>query len=160
MWPHGVKRGKEAIAEAGRLYDISANHESGKRVLNDSKKILADFYASDIFSDLKKQKILGSEVPFLYSLSPRGRRGRSVKKGTLAMHGIMDLVYEDSGQVIVADYKTSRVTVDTKECNRRTLQSHRALLIKKPFSKRWDRKALFELIFLRTNEKSPALVME
>ena len=141
QWPRGLKKGKEAIAEAGRLFDVSADHESGKRVLNDAKKILANFYASDIFSDLKKQKILGCEVPFHYSLKPGA-----------AMHGIMDLVYEENGQVIVADYKTSRVNVDTKSAIVERYAAQGAAY-QEAILKALGQKALFEIIFLRTNER-------
>ncbi len=141
QWPRGLKKGKEAIAEAGRLFDVSADHESGKRVLNDAKKILADFYASDIFSDLKKQKILGCEVPFLHSLKP-----------SAAMHGIMDLVYEENGQVIVADYKTSRINVDTKSAIVERYAAQGAAY-QEAIRKALGEEAFFEIIFLRTNER-------
>jgi ATP-dependent helicase/nuclease subunit A len=144
QWPHGLKKGKAAIAEAGRLFDVSAERESGKRVLNDAKNILTGFYASDIYADLKKQKILGCEVPFLYPLA--------APDTSFAMHGIMDLVYEQDGRVIVADYKTSRVSEETKSAvvERYTLQG---AAYQEAVRRALGQDADFELIFLRANDR-------
>jgi ATP-dependent exoDNAse (exonuclease V) beta subunit len=141
QWPAGVKRGKTAVAEAGRLFDVSPGHESGKRTLNDAHAMLTGFYASEAFAHLKKQKILGSEVPFLYPLNE-----------TSAMHGIMDLVYEENGEVVVADYKTSRVSAGTLDSVIARYAAQGAAY-QRAVREALGRDAKFELIFLRTNQR-------
>jgi ATP-dependent exoDNAse (exonuclease V) beta subunit len=148
-WPRGVKRGKSATLQAGYLFDVSPTQPSGKRMLNDAQSILTGFYASAIFKELKAQKILGCEVPFFYPLAPPDPLSPSEPVG---MHGIMDLVYEQDGKIIVADYKTSRVP----QTGHGTVSSRYApqgAAYQQAVRQALGRNAVFELLFLRTNER-------
>lgn len=62
----------------------------------DARALLQKFVASPAFERLRRAKILGREIPFL------------LPQGDLIMSGRIDLLYEEDGAIVVADYKTDR----------------------------------------------------
>jgi len=59
--------------------------------------ILGGFIRSEIFAGIRGAKILGKEIPFTIPWEDK------------VMEGIIDLIYERDGEIVVADYKTDSV---------------------------------------------------
>jgi ATP-dependent helicase/nuclease subunit A len=59
--------------------------------------ILASFFRSNAYAELKQARILGREVPLLMPWNGQ------------IMEGVIDLIYEQNGLLYLADYKTDRI---------------------------------------------------
>ncbi|MDP6423587.1 MAG: PD-(D/E)XK nuclease family protein, partial [Planctomycetota bacterium] len=68
-----------------------------QRLIDQSAELLTDFLDSDLFARLKAAKVLGRELPVLWT-DATGRR----------WHGSIDIVFEDD-EIVVGDFKTDRV---------------------------------------------------
>ena len=63
--------------------------------------ILARFFSSNAYAELKQAHILGREVPLMMPWNSQGQ-------GQI-MEGVIDLIYEQNGLLYLADYKTDRI---------------------------------------------------
>jgi ATP-dependent exoDNAse (exonuclease V) beta subunit len=102
--------------------------------------IFARFANSDVYAELAGAKILARELPLLMAWDGR------------IMEGVIDLVYERSGLLYLADYKTDNVT---REEIQGTAERYRrqAEIYSRAARRCLDREvAAFKLIFLRPGE--------
>ena len=79
----------------GALRELPAGADAAA-VARDARAILASFVSSDLFRRIRSARIVGREVPILYPA------------GDEVLAGRIDLIYEEDGAVVVADYKTDR----------------------------------------------------
>lgn len=104
------------------------------------ERILAVFFASRVYAELKSSRILGRELPFV------------VPWENQIMEGVIDLLYEKNGALYLADYKTDRI--DRKGLQRAAERYRDQARIYSRAVRLALRKeaAAFKLIFLRTGE--------
>jgi ATP-dependent helicase/nuclease subunit A len=104
------------------------------------ESIFERFANSDIYNELAGAKILARELPLLMAWDGR------------IMEGVIDLVYERSGLLYLADYKTDNVT--REEIQGAAERYRRQAEIYSQAARRcFNRKvAAFKLIFLRLGE--------
>jgi len=69
-----------------------------ERVIGEARKIAEFFFQTATFDRLRRAKIAGRELPFLLPTAPPDP----------PCFGVIDLVYEENDQVIVADFKTDK----------------------------------------------------
>jgi ATP-dependent helicase/nuclease subunit A len=109
-------------------------------ILQEVRELFGIFFGSDIFAELASAKILGREIPFLMPWHGQ------------IMEGVIDLLYERSGALYIADYKTDRVTrKDLRLVSQRYRQQAEIYLRAVRQSLQRDI-AAFKLIFLRLGE--------
>ena len=117
--------------------DGQANRERLQRELED---ILASFFASEVYRELRDAQILGREIPLLIPW-----------KGAI-MEGVIDLLYEKDGGLFLADYKTDRV--ERSELAEAASRYHHQVEIYSEAARRVLKRDIagFKLIFLRLGE--------
>jgi ATP-dependent helicase/nuclease subunit A len=98
------------------------------------------FCRSKIYSELREAKILGREVPLLMPWDGQ------------IMEGVIDLIYEHSGLLYLADYKTDEIA--TGEITQRAARYHQqAEVYSRAVRESLQREvAAFKVIFLRLGE--------
>jgi hypothetical protein len=131
----GVKLGA-AVMKAGRVFELNSEIPEDKALLAEAIEILEGFLTSPQAAKLKTVKILGREVPFVYS-DDRG-----------TMHGFIDLLYEDSEGLVVADYKTTKVKGDIKKAAAK--YDPQSIAYREAVSRVFKKPVRFEVIFLRS----------
>lgn len=105
-------------------------------VARESEKVLEEFLASPLAQKLAGCRILGREIPFLYS------------SGEKIVRGAIDILFRNDGQLWVADYKTDRIPADQIDLHaHRYEQQGRAYIdaVEKSFGER----CCFQVIYLR-----------
>jgi ATP-dependent helicase/nuclease subunit A len=104
------------------------------------EEILEQFAMSDIYAELSQVRILGREMPLLMPWHDR------------IMEGVIDLVYERSGLLYLADYKTDTVTrEELRGASER--YRHQAEIYSRAARECLKREVTaFKLIFLRLGE--------
>lgn len=127
---------KRTIEESGRLYDLNPKVNADKEILKEAEDILENFFASKTYAYLQSVKIMGKEVPFVYSKSDGG-----------VMRGVIDLLYEVKEGLVVADYKTTKVKGDLEKAAEKYLAQSEAYL--EAVSRVLKKPVRFEVIFLR-----------
>jgi ATP-dependent exoDNAse (exonuclease V) beta subunit len=137
-----VKKGnsklKPALLRAGRFYDAVPGTPEGDAVLKEAGAVLAGFFESEAYKKLCSVKIIGRELPFVDSLPENG-----------VMRGAIDLLYEQEGKLVVADYKTNKL--DGRSMKQ--LVEHfrpQGEAYQRAVKRALGRDAEFELIFLRS----------
>ncbi len=130
---------RKALDRAARLFELIQDSEESDVVLSDAKKVLAGFFESESYKELTKVKIVGREIPFLYPTE---------SGSAAAMRGVIDLLVERDGRLVVIDYKTNKI-------DRRSLTDladhYRAqgLAYQQAVLRSLGQEADFELLFLR-----------
>ncbi len=76
-------------------------HATRSEIESELQDILASFFSSNAYAELKQARILGREVPLLMPWNSQGQ-------GQI-MEGVIDLIYEQNGLLYLADYKTDRI---------------------------------------------------
>jgi ATP-dependent exoDNAse (exonuclease V) beta subunit len=138
------KRLKSGVLRAGRLYDVVPGTESGDAVLKEAHSILTGFLESPAYKKLAQAKIVGREVPFFYPMNG--------DEGAVLMRGVIDLLYESGGELVVADYKTTRVEAGEGKETAKHYQRQGAAY-QEAVRRALGRPARFDVIFLRTGEQ-------
>jgi ATP-dependent helicase/nuclease subunit A len=77
-------------------------HSERAEIEAELSEILANFFRSQIYAELARSKILGREVPLFMPWNGNGQ-------GQI-MEGVIDVIYEKSGLLYLADYKTDRLS--------------------------------------------------
>ena len=130
----------------GQLHDfithaLPTEFESSRREIeSELQEIFTSFFRSKVYADLAASLILGREVPLLMPWNGQ------------IMEGIIDLIYEKSGLLYLADYKTDRISKEqlsegaARYRRQAEIYSHavRQSLGREP--------AAFKIIFLRLGE--------
>ena len=78
----------------------------------DAKKIVSEFKASGLWSELEAAQLKLTEVPFSLKISQSDPLYASLvqnTQGPVLLSGYMDLVYKGPGGWVIVDYKTDRV---------------------------------------------------
>ncbi len=96
----------QAILRNNMFHDRS--DQETDLVVADIEELMEAFLHSSSYDELHNATILGREVPFVIPWTDHETLNE--KKEPRIMEGIMDVVYEKSGEVWVGDYKTDRVT--------------------------------------------------
>jgi len=112
---HRVLQSWDFSEEPGRLARQLAATGTGlpAGLCREAGEILAAFFGSDLYAELRRAIILGREVPFLMPWEASDARHSSlVTRHSSVMEGMIDLLYELDGELWVADYKTDRITED------------------------------------------------
>ncbi|MGH7769386.1 MAG: PD-(D/E)XK nuclease family protein, partial [Candidatus Binatia bacterium] len=109
------------------------------------EEILAVFFASSVYRELRSSEILGREVPLVMPWNGQ------------IMEGVIDLLYEKDGRLFIADYKTDRV--DRNQLAEAVSRYHYQVEIYSEAVHRVLKKEIagFKLIFLRLGEAVDAL---
>ncbi len=131
----GVKLGA-AVMKAGRVFELNSEVAEDKALLAEAIEILEGFLTSPQATKLKTVKIIGREVPFVYS----------DERGT--MHGFIDLLYEDESGLVVADYKTTKVKGDLKKAAAK--YDPQSVAYREAVSRVLKKPVRFEVFFLRS----------
>lgn len=100
----------------------------------EARELLESFMETPAYEKLAASKIIGREIPFFYAA------------GGVYMRGIIDLLYEREGKLVVADYKTSRSSDGAH-------YGQQGAAYREAVERVLQRPAIFELIFLRTGEQ-------
>lgn len=128
---------QKAVKRAGGLFELVEEDPASQRVLDESRGILTGFFGSESYQKLTKVKILGREIPFLYPTLDGG-----------IMRGVIDLLYESDGKVVIADYKTTNVG----KKNIKAITEHyrpQAEAYREAIKRSLGKDSEFELVFLR-----------
>jgi ATP-dependent exoDNAse (exonuclease V) beta subunit len=96
---------------------------------------LENFIGSSAYKHLASSTIVGREIPFFYD------------NNGVVMRGVIDVLYEKDGRLVVGDYKTSRST-DGEHYRQQGAAYQEAI------QRVLGKSAAFELIFLRTGERT------
>jgi ATP-dependent exoDNAse (exonuclease V) beta subunit len=100
-----------------------------------AQELMEAFLETPAYAHLAGATIVGREIPFFYP------------NGETVMRGIIDLLYEKDGKLVVADYKTSRSS-DSEHYRQQGAAYREAV------ERALKRPAVFEVIFLRTGERA------
>jgi ATP-dependent exoDNAse (exonuclease V) beta subunit len=128
---------KKAVDQASKYFEVQKGNPFAPRAHEEAHGILEKFLASAEYERLSKVKILGREIPFL----------QPIGNGQM-MRGVIDLLYEQEGRPVVADYKTNRLEKrpinDLVEHYRQQGEAYQEAI-----RKALGKDARFELVFLR-----------
>jgi ATP-dependent helicase/nuclease subunit A len=115
-------------------------HAARLEIESELQDILASFFRSKAYAELKQARILGREVPLLMPWNGQ------------IMEGVIDLIYEQNGLLYLADYKTDRI--DNRELRRGAERYRQQAEIYTQAAKQSLRREVagFKLIFLRVGE--------
>ena len=113
---------------------------SRRKIESDLQEIFAGFFRSTAYAELAASRILGREVPLLMPWNGQ------------VMEGVIDLIYERSGLLYLADYKTDRI--DQKNLREAAARYHQqAEIYSQAVRQSLGREpAGFTIIFLRLGE--------
>lgn len=134
------------IIRGGRLLEVMPNDPLSQSILHEARDLLQGFLKTAAYKTLTQVKIMGREVPFLHPL-----RLKNPDLEPLLMHGVIDLIYEQKGQLVIVDYKTNKVTKSAlshlREHYRRQGDAY-----KEAVRRALNRCADFDLVFLRSGD--------
>jgi len=113
---------------------------SQREIESELQGIFASFFRSKVYAELTGSRILGREVPLLMPWNGQ------------IMEGIIDLIYEKSGLLYLADYKTDRISKE--QLNEGAARYHQqAEIYTQAVRQSLGREpAAFKIIFLRLGE--------
>ncbi len=120
---------------------LPSEFESSRRKIEgDLERIFAGFFRSTAYAELAAARILGREVPLLMPWNGQ------------VMEGVIDIIYERSGLLYLADYKTDRI--DKKNLREAAARYHQqAEIYSQAVRQSLGREpAGFKIIFLRLGE--------
>jgi ATP-dependent helicase/nuclease subunit A len=123
-----AKRLKDSVSRAARLFEMTDGAPS-------AYELLENFIGSSAYKHLASSTIVGREIPFFYD------------NNGVVMRGVIDVLYEKDGRLVVGDYKTSRST-DGEHYRQQGAAYQEAI------QRVLGKSAAFELIFLRTGERT------
>ncbi len=108
----------------------------------EARGVLSRFLSSPRARGMSRVKILGRETPFSY------------KKDGRLVSGVIDLIYEDQGAVVVADYKSDKADSPAQWARLREKYARQGALYLEAVERAWGRKPdRFEVVFLRGAER-------
>lgn len=145
-WDFGTTAGdrparlEEGLARAFRREGMTALSPGFGRLEGEARQLLSSFLAGSEAARLAAVRILGRETPLLSA----GVRASSARP----LRGIIDLVYEDRGQLVIADYKTTRTSGRGDAAWVEHYRGQGRAYVE-ALEKAVGRPPLFELIFLR-----------
>lgn len=131
----------KTLDRAARLFEIMPGSRQQAEALGDARKIMETFFSSQEYKRLCSVKIIGREVPFCYAPG-------TAPEGTQLVRGVIDLLYEDNGRLVVADYKTNKLGKSGMETLVEQYRPQGAAYQEGIFQS-LGKQAEFELIFLR-----------
>lgn len=134
------------LDRAARLFELIPNSRQHTEALAQARTILEKFLGSKEYQRLASVKIIGREVPFCYAVGEQS-------DGPQLVRGVIDLLYEDQGKVIVADYKTNKLE---KGGTAALVELYRpqGVAYQKGIIQSLGQKPEFELIFLRESSST------
>ncbi len=103
-------------------------------------EILDDYFRSKTYAELTSAKILGREVPLIMPWQGQ------------IMEGVIDLIYEKSGLLYLADYKTDRIKPNELPAGAERYREQAEIYIEAARKSLGRPVAAFKLIFLRLGE--------
>ena len=115
-------------------------HAARAGIETELRDILAGFFRSNAYAELKHASILGREVPLLIPWNGR------------IMEGVIDLIYERNGLLYLADYKTDRIAPRELRQGVERYRQQAEIYIQATEKSLQRRVAAFKLIFLRPGE--------
>jgi ATP-dependent helicase/nuclease subunit A len=138
-------RTREAVELAARQIGLIAGKPGSARAMTEAEDILAGFFKTETYQRLSRAKNLKRELDFVMALAPAG-------EGTFAfMRGRIDILFEESGKLVVGDYKTSRVDKKS-EADSVASFAEQSKAYRAAVEQALGRPATFRLIFLRTGK--------
>jgi ATP-dependent helicase/nuclease subunit A len=112
-------------------------HRDSAKIRSELEAIFNRFFDSEIYNELADSRVLGREMPFL------------IPWGGQIMEGVIDLIYERSGLLYLADYKTDRIEPRELRSGAERYR-HQAEIYSQAASRSLNREvAAFKVIFLR-----------
>jgi ATP-dependent helicase/nuclease subunit A len=102
--------------------------------------ILASFFRSKAYAEVKQARILGREVPLLMPWNGQ------------IMEGVIDLIYEQNGLLYLADYKTDRIAKNELAAGAERYRQQAEIYTRAATQSLRREVAAFKLIFLRAGE--------
>ena len=137
-----LKSLSDFIQKAGRPFELFPEDPLSLIIFKEAEEILTTFLQSDSYKTLAGATILGREIPFLYSLDPTQNDGATV------MRGVIDVLYELNGKLVVGDYKTTKIRDNDPE---KTAASYeiQSEIYREVIKRSFNKSAEFEVIFLR-----------
>jgi ATP-dependent helicase/nuclease subunit A len=136
-WDFGAGGDVEAAARSARV--LLERRVPGPRWAEaeaEAGEVLAAFVKSKAAKELAKAEILGREVPFAYG------------DGPTVVRGAADLIYRADGKVVVADFKSERVTEKSAAAIRKRYAEQGDAYVE-AVSRAWGIKPDFRVLFLR-----------
>jgi len=103
-------------------------------------EILGAFFHSRAYAELAGAKILGREVPLLMPWDGH------------IMEGVIDLIYEKTGLLYLADYKTDRIKRNDLRAGAERYRQQAEIYIRATEKSLGRHVAAFKLVFLRLGE--------
>jgi ATP-dependent exoDNAse (exonuclease V) beta subunit len=135
-----------ALARAAKFLELPDDAPQTEQAAASARAILQGFMTSAVFKNIAGAKIIGREIPFLYPLAQKR------EEDPTAMRGVIDLLYESGGELVVADYKTTRVEAGEGKETAKHYQRQGAAY-QEAVRRALGRPARFDVIFLRTGEQ-------
>ncbi len=135
----------DLIQKAGRPFELFPEDPLSLTIFKEAEEILTTFLQSDSYKTLSRATILGREIPFLYPLDPTQNDGATV------MRGVIDVLYELDGRLVVGDYKTTKIRDNDPEKTAAPYEIQSEIyreVVRRSFSK----ESVFEVIFLRVGK--------
>ncbi len=129
-----------ALASACKALSRLSASEDWEAVSRESREILEGFLASRTARELSRVEILGREIPFVHA-----------EEGSV-MRGSIDLLYRRGGRLIVADYKSDRVSSKDLQRHREKYRLQGAAYCRAVEKALGVQGVGFRLIFLRAPE--------
>ncbi len=131
--------GGDVAAAAARARSLLERRAPGPRwteAEGEAREVLEAFVASKAAKELAKAEILGRETPFAYA------------EGKTVVRGAADLLYRAGKTLVVADFKSERVTEKSAAAVRkRYAEQGRAYA--EAVERAWGVKPEFRVLFLR-----------
>ena len=115
--------------------------ESSRREIeSELQEIVVSFFRSKVYADLAASLILGREVPLLMPWNGQ------------IMEGVIDLIYEKTGLLYLADYKTDRVARNELRQSAERYRQQAEIYTQAATQSLRREVAAFKIIFLRTGD--------
>ncbi|MCG3203587.1 MAG: ATP-dependent helicase/nuclease subunit A [Elusimicrobia bacterium] len=127
---------KKNVDRAAQLVEFPMGNSSSDLIKNECAEIIGGFLKSALYQKLCRVKIIGREMPFVYP------------QGSGLMRGVIDLLYEFEGLLVVADYKTNKLD-GSSTLQWETHYRPQGAAYQEAVRRSLQREVVFELIFLR-----------
>jgi ATP-dependent helicase/nuclease subunit A len=130
------------LEKAARIYEVVPEDPDGMAAIQEARQILLGFFKSATYEKLTHVIIKGKEIPFLYPLGVDGGDQPRL------MRGVIDLLYESNGHLVVGDYKTNKLD---RRSQKEWSDHYRSQgdCYREAIRKTLGKEVAFELIFLR-----------
>jgi ATP-dependent helicase/nuclease subunit A len=136
-WDFRAGGDRASAAKAAReLLERRAPGPRWEQAESEAREVLDVFLASKAAKALAKAEILGRETPFAYG------------EGETVVRGAADLIYREGGTIVVADFKSERVSEKSAaEVRKRYAEQGRSYV--EAVERAWGVKPEFRVLFLR-----------